>query len=88
VFVSIPAPVADPDILTTIEYWGFRLGLLTVFMLWVVEHAVHALIRTLKALILACRELHQLWRSQAQPGSPRVIPKLFRNPNIHNYPTP
>ena len=72
--VPIPAPPADQDILTTIEYWGFRLGLLTVFMFWVLEHVIHALIRTLKVLIVAFRELRQLWRSQPQPDPPKVIP--------------
>ena len=40
-FVPVPAPAADHDFLTAIEYFVFRLALLLVFVSWVVRHVVH-----------------------------------------------
>jgi hypothetical protein len=69
VIASFPAPVVDLDILTTIEYWVFRLGLLIVFVAWILRHVIHEL----KAVIPAIRELRQIWRNPPVPDPPKVV---------------
>ena len=68
--IPIPAPAVDNDILTTIEYWAFRLGLLVVFVAWILRHVIHEL----QVLIPEWRELHRIWRSQPQIEPPKAIP--------------
>ena len=57
-------PLQNHDILSALEYWAFRVGLLIVFVAWILRHVVHEL----KALIPALRELRQIWKSQPEPS--------------------
>jgi hypothetical protein len=70
VIVPIPTPALEHDILTTIEFWTFRIALLIVFLSWLVRHVIHEV----KVLIPALRELRQIWKSPQHPEHPKVIP--------------
>ena len=41
----VPVPAVDHDVLSTIEYWSFRVGLLIVFLAWIAEHVAEHLRR-------------------------------------------
>lgn len=40
------APVPDHDILSTIEYWAFPVGLLIVFIAWIAEKVAKSVSET------------------------------------------